>query len=592
MKKAVKFCAKFLLILSIAMPLYFTVMAPTWASNGPAKYAVGELLVKPKAGTQKSKIEEIFNAHNATSAGEIKQIGVRRIKVPPHTFEKVKAALAKNPHIEFVENNFIAEAGLEPNDPLYSSQWHLKKISAPYGWDLCTGSEAVSIAIIDSGVDPAHSDLSDKILPGYNFLNESTDTSDVQGHGTAVAGSVAAISNNFNGVAGVAWENPIVPLLVLNSSNWATYYDMARAITYAADHDSRVMNISIGGSSWSSTLQDAVNYAWAKGDIIFACAHNYATDTPYYPAGCANAVAVSATGTSDNFASFSNYGSWIDISAPGVSILTTARFGGYGYYNGTSFSSPIAAGLAALILSIDPSFTNTQVLDIIIQNADDLGEPGFDQYYGHGRVNIYASLIAATGGVLPPDTTEPSVSITSPENGSVVSGLVPVFVSATDNVAVESVELYINETLSDISITEPYNFAWDTINYPEGNCELFALAHDTSGNIGQSNYTTVYVNNGIPEDTTAPDVSITSPENELTVQRKSQVTVSANANDNVGVVRVNFSANGKLIYSDSTAPYSFLWKVGAKPNTAYTLRATAYDAADNYSFDEIIVNVQ
>ena len=579
MKNVVEFCAKFVLILSIAVSLCFTVINPTWASNESAKYVADELLVKPRVGISKSEIEEILKAHSAAAAGEIKQIKVRRIKVPSHALEKVKAALAKNPHIEFVENNFIADRAFEPNDSRYPSQWHLQKISAPYGWDLCTGSQTVSIAIIDSGVDPAHPDLSDKLLPGYNFLNESTDTHDVCGHGTAVAGSAAAISNNVEGVAGVAWENPIMPLVVVNPDNWATYYDIARAITYAADHGARVMNISIGGSSSSSTLQNAINYAWNKGAVIFACAHNYSTSRPYYPAACANAVAVSATTWSDSLASFSNYGNWIDISAPGLSILTTTRGGGYGYKHGTSFSSPIAAGLAALILSINPSLTNTQVLDIIIQNVDDLGEPGFDQYYGYGRVNVYASLIAAMQAVSPPDTTEPSVSITSPEEGSVVSGLVTVCVSATDNVGIESVELYIDGMLFDTRTTAPYNFTWDTRDYPEGNHELFAVACDTSGNIGQSNYSTVYVNNDIPEDTIAPDVSITSPEEGSVVS--GLVTVCVSATDNVGIESVELYIDGMLFDTRTTAPYNFTWDTRDYPEGNYELLAIAHDGSGN-----------
>ena len=114
------------------------------------------------------------------------------------------------------------------------------------------------------------------------------------GHGTAVAGSAAAMADNYTGVAGVAWHSPIMPLVVLNANNYATYYDIARAINYAADQGVRIMNISIGGSSYSSTLQNAVNYAWNKGAVIFACAHNYSSDTPYYPAACANVVAVSS----------------------------------------------------------------------------------------------------------------------------------------------------------------------------------------------------------------------------------------------------------------------------------------------------------
>ena len=443
MKKSGKLGLQFVITVAVTLALGFAAGGLTWAGNGN-KFVPGELLIQAKAGVSKGKIDKLLKSHGAGTAGEIENIKIRKIKVPAHALEKVKQALAKNPNISFVEKNYIAEAGFEPNDYQYPSQWHLPKISAPGGWDMDTGSETVPIAIIDSGVDPTHPDLSDKIIAGYNFLEGNTDTHDVRGHGTAVAGAAAAMSNNFTGVAGVAWDNPIMPLVVLNADDWASYYDIARAITFAADRGVRIMNISIGGSSSSSTLQNAVNYAWNKGAVIFACAQNYSTSTPYYPAACANVVAVSATTSSDTRASFSNYGDWVDISAPGASILTTNRGGGYGSWNGTSFSSPIAAGVAALILSANPSLTNAQVVDILTQNADDLGASGFDPYFGYGRVNAYQSLAAAMGSAPEPDTTGPSVAMITPQDGATASGGVTVSVSASDDGGVDHVELYID----------------------------------------------------------------------------------------------------------------------------------------------------
>lgn len=587
MKKRSQFGKRFVLTLSVTVALCFAVTNPTWGANGNGKYVADELLVQSKVGVSKAKMKEILEPHGAATAGEINQIRVRQIKVPAHALEKVKAALEKNPHISFVENNFFAAGSAEPNDDRYPSQWHLPKISAPQGWDMSTGSHMEPIAIIDSGVDPTHPDLSDKLLPGYNFLQDNTDTHDVRGHGTAVAGTAAAISNNVEGVAGVAWDNLIMPLVVLNSDNWATYYDIAQAITYAADEGVRVMNISIGGSSSSSTLQNAVNYAWNKGAVIFACAHNYSTSTPYYPAACAHVVAVSATTSSDTRASFSNYGDWIDIAAPGTSILTTTRGGGYGYWNGTSFSSPIAAGIAALIVSADPLLTNAQVVDIITQNADDLGALGFDPYYGHGRVNVYASLVAAMEAVPEPDTTEPSVSITSPQDGSTVSGSITVSASATDDVGVERVELYIDGALFATSTTEPYRFYWDTKDVPDGYHELSAMAYDTSGNVGYSNPVTVYVSNSSPEDTIAPDVSITLPADGAYISNR--VTIKALASDNVGVSRMELYIDGVLKVVKSKSSMTWRWNARKASKGEHVISAKAYDEAGNVGTDSITV---
>ncbi len=492
---------------------------------------------------------------------------------------KVRDALARNPFVKFVENNFLAEGPGTPNDPLYTSQWHLPKISAPQGWDISTGSSVVDIAIIDSGVDPSHPDLAGKLIPGYNFLGGNTDTHDVLGHGTAVAGTAAAAGDNSLGVAGVAWQNSIMPLVVLDSTNYATYSNIAQAITYAVDHGARVINISIGGSSSSSTLQNAADYAWSKGAIIFASAMNNSTSTPYYPAACSNVVAVSATDSSDNLATFSNFGSWIDIAAPGTSIYTTTNGGGYGTWNGTSFSSPLSAGLAALILSVNPVLANQQVVDLITGNADDLGAPGFDQSFGYGRINVYRSLAAAQGAVPQSDTSAPTAAITSPASGATVSGTVTVTAAAADNVGVARVELLVNGTLFATETASPYSFSWDTAGYPDGSYTLEAHAYDGSGNVGQSSVVNITVANAI--DTVAPTVSITNPANGLSITGLKKVTINVAASDNTGVARIELYIDGALKTTISSPSLSWTWNIGRVASGQHIILAKVYDAAGN-----------
>ena len=595
MKNRSRFGRRFTSTLFIMAIFCFAVANMAWAGSEDVPHVPGELLIRAKAGVSKDKMKGILAQHGAVTAGEINQIRVRLIRVPAHALEKVKAALEKNQNISFVEHNFIAQGSAEPNDERYPSQWHLPKISAPDGWDMCTGSDMAPIAIIDSGVDPTHPDLSDKLISGYNFLENNTDTHDVRGHGTAVAGAAAAISNNVAGVAGVAWENPIMPLVVLNADDWASYYDIARAITYAADHGIRVINISIGGSSSSSTMQNAINYAWTKGTLVFACAMNNATSTPYYPAACEHVVAVSATTSSDTLASFSSYGNWIDIAAPGASILTTNRGGGYGYWNGTSFSSPIAAGLAGLIISINPDLTNTQVVEIITQNADDLGDPGFDSYYGYGRVNVHASLVAAIGTAPEPepepepDITDPLVSIVSPEEGSTVSGSITVRVSATDNVEVESIGLYIDGALFGTSTTASYDFYWDTNDLLEGGYELSAIAYDSSDNLKQSNSVTVYVSNS--KDTTigtiAPSVNIGSPEDGVTVS--DLVKISASATSDVGINRMELYIDEVLKAVKYRSTLNYNWNMRKESVGEHKIEIRAYDTAGKVGIEKTTV---
>ncbi len=179
-----------------------------------------------------------------------------------------------------------------------------------------------------------------------------------------------------------------MPLAVLDSTGSGTYSNLASAISYAADHGARVINISLCGSTASSTLQSAINYAWNRGSVIFAAAGNNANSDPVYPAAATNVIAVSATDVGGTFSPFSTYGSWIDISAPGNNILTTRNGGGYSYWYGTSFSSPIAAGVAALMLSLQPGLSNSALVAFLEQTADDLGATGWDQFFGYGQVMV------------------------------------------------------------------------------------------------------------------------------------------------------------------------------------------------------------
>lgn len=571
--------------------MFFCIIATNlMATSTNAKFVPGELLIKPMDRISGDQVKAICANHGAYIVKDLHQIGVKLIRMPEHALETVMAALENNPNIEFVEHNFIAEGAIIPNDPNYSSQWHLPKISAPTGWDINIGSTEIVIAIIDSGVDSDHPDLMDKLIPGYNFLSgyDSSNTNDVYGHGTAVAGSAATITNNDIGVAGVAWENLIMPLVVLNSNNQATYADIIDAINYAADHDADIINISIGGVGSSLSEEAAINYAWGKGAIIIACAMNWNTDVPQYPAAYDNVMAISATTSSDTKSDFSSYGDWITVAAPGTAILTTSRDGTYGFWNGTSFASPITAGLAALILSVDPNLTNAQIVELIKQNADDLGTPGFDIYFGHGRINVYESLLAA-GRVIPdPDITVPSVSITSPSEGEIVSGTITVITEVTDNITVAKVDLYVGGSIMGTKTAEPYDFVLDTTELTEGYNELIAEAYDTSGNIGYSTDIMINVDN-IPEgDMTPPVVTFVSPEDGVSITKSSKVEIIAS--DETGVTGMTLYLDGNIVKVSKRSTIKYI--VMAKKISAgeHELLAEAYDAAGNVGETSIIIN--
>lgn len=362
----------------------------------------GRLVVGHRRDADPGATDRALRANHALVKRYLPALRMSVLDVPEDQSGAILQSLQRSGLFEYVERDYYAHtASVTPNDPDFSAQWHLTTISAPAAWSVTTGSASIVVAVIDSGVDGTHPDLSAKLVPGWNFVNNTSNTSDDLGHGTAVAGTVAAATNNGIGVAGVAWSTMIMPLVVVDSNDSATYSNMAAAIQYAADHGARVINLSVGGSSASSTLQNAVNYAWSKGATIFAAAMNNSNSTPEYPAACTNAIAVSATDTNDALASFSDYGTWITLSAPGNYILTTNSGGGYGYWYGTSFASPIAAGVAALALAVNPSMTNSTLLTLLERNSDDLGPAGYDTSFGWGRVNAYKAVTAAQNLLAP-----------------------------------------------------------------------------------------------------------------------------------------------------------------------------------------------
>jgi len=374
--------------------LFLTTVFTAWPAAVPP-HVPGRLLAALRPGIDSHVLESTLQWHRAVLRKHWPQIAVCVLDVPEEASEAILASLRKTNLFEYVERDHYARTASTPNDPGFLSEWHLARIQTPQAWNLTTGSPAVEIAVVDTGVYSSHPDLAANLTPGWNFVNSSADTSDQLGHGTAVAGTIAAAGNNGIGVAGVTWQSRIMPLVVVDENDLAAYSDIAEAIQYAADHGVRVINISIGGSSPSATLQSAVDYAWSKGALLFASAMNNGTSDPYYPAACNHVLAVSATDTNDQLASFSNYGAWIAIAAPGSSILTTTNGGGYAFWFGTSFASPIVAGVAALTLAVNPSLTNAEVVAILESTADHPGGAGFDPYFGWGRVNALNAVLAA-----------------------------------------------------------------------------------------------------------------------------------------------------------------------------------------------------
>ena len=280
------------------------------------------------------------------------------------------------------------------SDPLIAQQWGIFAIGADRVWAVTTG-KGVTVAVVDSGSGP-HPDLAENLLPGRSFLN-STETPDgddknTSGHGSHVAGIIAAAANNGIGGSGVAPHAKILPIRVLNQAGEGTTGPVASGVRFAADNGAKVINLSLGGISESSVLTEAIQYATEKGALVVAAAGNGGpNDAPKWPAALDLTIAVTAVDPANNPPIFDQRGDYIDIAAPGTNIVSTAK-GDYFVENGTSMAAGFVAGAAALLFAAEPRVTNAQVRDILLRTATDIGEPGRDVTFGAGLINMVAAL--------------------------------------------------------------------------------------------------------------------------------------------------------------------------------------------------------
>ncbi len=401
---ALVFFAALLLILIPALPSF---SAP---QPGEGR-AVARVLVgfrsAPGGGelqALRSAVEGLLPGLTSWEGPELVLPKVARLRLPEvPDLTRLKETLSSLSFTAFVEDDHVVRISATPNDPHYGEQWHLPSVSAPQAWDITTGSSGVTIAVVDTGVDYTHPDLKGKCLPGYNFVDRSSDPMDDHGHGTHVAGIAAAVGNNSTGVAGVDWKARILPVKVLDAQGSGYDSDVAAGIRYAADHGAKVINLSLGSPDYSYTLEEAVNYAYNQGAVVVAASGNSGSSVNY-PAACDRAIAVGALDSGDKLAYFSCQGPEIDLVAPGVSILSTLP-GSYGKMSGTSMASPVVAGCASLVLAANPGYSPAQVKKALEAGATDLGPTGFDNGYGNGKVNAYAAL--GTGAPEPAPEPEP-----------------------------------------------------------------------------------------------------------------------------------------------------------------------------------------
>ena len=323
--------------------------------------------------------------------------------------------LNKEPAVDYAEPDYLAKFASVPDDPRYSEQWGLSKIAVEGAWDQSMGSPSIIVAIIDSGIDLAHEDLTPNLwvnpgeipdngmdddnntfvddVQGWNFVDSTNIVQDYIGHGSLVSGVAAARINNTTGIAGVCGNCHIMPVKVSQFSGFANYSDIAAGVAYATQKGARVINISLGGYSNSTTLRNAITTAVSQNIVVVAGAGNDNSSSPFYPAAYENVIAVAGTDQDDLKTISSNYGTWVDVSAPGQDILSTT-LGDYSSDSGTSYAAPFVSGAAGLLLSMHPEWTPAMVRGQFAHTSDNIESlnPGYEGLLGSGRLNATLAL--------------------------------------------------------------------------------------------------------------------------------------------------------------------------------------------------------
>ncbi len=384
-----------------------------------APYVDDEALVSFTAGTAKARIKEIIDGYGLKLKLKRYQEGidVYLLTTPPGEVDAVISYLGGYAEVAYAERNGKVGGGWTPGDPDYADptkSYGLRRIQAETAWETTKGDAATLVALVDSGLALTHPEFAGRVSPGWDFVNDDADPSDDNGHGTHVAGIIAAAMDNGEGSTGVAPGVTLMPVKALNAANAGTWANVAAGIVYAVDHGASVINLSLGGHVASITLHDAIAYAAAHDVVVVAGSGNLPDGEPFYPAAYPEVLAVSATDATDAWWTSSDYGDWVDVAAPGDAIWSTlwtsAAPETYATKSGTSMATGFVSGLAALVRSARPELSTLDVQVLIQQASDDKGEPGPDAFYGWGRINAGAALGIA--GAWVPVTPMPTATAT------------------------------------------------------------------------------------------------------------------------------------------------------------------------------------
>lgn len=558
------------------------------SADSDSEAVPGELIVITQPGSDAAAITDLFNASNVTVREQAPEVSAYLVACDMDVIETARETLAGSYLVEEVSDNRLYQAEAAPDDPRLPEQWHLDLIGAPAAWDITTGNVSIRVAVLDTGVDALHPDLAGRLMPGVNTWLNNTDSRDAVGHGTAVAGIIGAVANNGQGVAPVTWTSPIIPVRVTGDEGQATSWTLAAGIRAAVAAGARVINISFAPLQKDGIVLRQCQLARLAGALTVISSGN--TGKEVLDGGSEYALFVGATGREDDLASFSTYGRFVDLAAPGVSLLTTRPGGVYGTASGTSFAAPVVSGVAALVWSVNPARRPVSVREILVETARDLGPAGEDLQFGMGRIDAAAAVQAARDLALQNDRTPPQVAIESPAPNAGLSSPVVVRIQASDDQELADVTLYVDSVAVAADAVAPYQFLLNPARYAPGPHTLRAVASDTSGNTAESVVNVLVEGSG---DQTRPTVRIISPANGATLT--GVVTIRADAVDDRGItlaeILVDDVVVGTIPFQDVGAKIAFNWNTTGVAVGPHTVAVRASDASRNIGSATVRITV-
>jgi subtilisin family serine protease len=470
---------------------------------------------------------------------------------------------SKKDIIEYAEVDRLVAPDLIPNDPLFPSQWHHTNTQTSSAWDTTLG-DGVTIAILDTGVNP-HQDIKFSPVQAKNFFSGTNNVTDVYGHGTKVAGTASAIGNNTLGLAGTAPLSLVLPIKVSGDDGYASMSSISQGITYAADNGARVANVSYSFCD-AISVRNAANYMRTKGGVVTMSGGNSGSNPGTAYTASSDISCIAATDKSNLRTSFSSYGDYIDLAAPGTSIYTTTNSGGYAAVSGTSFSAPLAAGVYALIFSANPALTPNQADNILFSTADDLGAPGWDIYYGHGRVNAAKAVAAAKTAAGTRDVTAPSVPTNFRSTGVQPTSIALAWnTSSDDSSGIAGYSIYRSGTkLTTIAGTVYTN----TNITPNTSYTYTVRAEDAQGNVS---------GDSMPVTVTTPDIAFSVSNYSVPVKTNNSASVSVTLTK-PGTITVKYGTSNSVLNLSVQSTLS---------STNHTVALTGLNAGINYYYQVV-----